>query len=181
MSITYTHRHVLEDHITGFETRPNANHLAVIRRPAIASVLAHAGHESDVELALDMAEGVFKRVCGPAEWLAVSPDMTPETLQRRLKSISGASVLDDSDGRVLMRLEGPHARKILAKCVAVDLDPAVFMPDMSAPMLIARVPGNLARTDDDVFEIIVSRSYAGTVFEEIKDMGREFALTAGFA
>ncbi len=181
MSITYTHRHVLEDHITGFETRPNANHLSVFRRPAIAYVLAHAGHESDVDLALDMADGLSKRICGPAEWLAVSQEMTPDNLMRSLTSIAGAAVLDDSDGRVLMRLDGPHARKILAKCVAVDLHPDAFALDASAPMLIAHVSGNLARTAEDAFELIVQRSTAGTVFEEIKEMGREFALTAGFA
>jgi heterotetrameric sarcosine oxidase gamma subunit len=181
MSITYTHRHVLEDHITGFETRPNANHLSVFRRPAIACVLAHASEESDVDLALAMMDGVSKRVCGPGEWLAVSQEMAPESLMRTLRTIPGAAILDDSDGRVLLRLDGPHARKILAKCVAVDLHPDAFALNMSAPMLIAHVSGNLARTADDAFEIIVPRSYSGTVFEEIKEMGREFALTAGFA
>ncbi|WP_377296505.1 sarcosine oxidase subunit gamma [Rhizobium sp. SGZ-381] len=180
MSITYTHRHVLEDHITGFEARPNVNHLSVIRRPAMAVVLAHGGAESDVDLALDMIEGVSKRVCGPAEWLAVAQDRTPESLLRVLTSIPGASVLDGSDGHVLMRIDGPHARKVLAKCVAVDLHPDVFPIDMSAPMLIAHVAGNLARTGENSFEIIVPRSFAGTVFEEMKEMGRDVALTAGF-
>jgi hypothetical protein len=43
MSVAYQSRHVLEDHVSGFEGEPNPNHLAVVRRPVIFSVLAHAG------------------------------------------------------------------------------------------------------------------------------------------
>ncbi|EUB97440.1 hypothetical protein PMI07_001016, partial [Rhizobium sp. CF080] len=72
MSINLLHRHVLEDHISGFETDPNPNHLLVMRRPVIFSVLARAGREAEVAEALWNAEDVAPRFCSPSEWLAVS-------------------------------------------------------------------------------------------------------------
>lgn len=181
MTLSFAHRHVLEDHIVGFETKPNAHHLAVARRPTILSVLAHAGFEADVRDRLHAIDGISVRICGPAEWLAVSHSVGPEALLRLVREIKGASAFDHSDGRVLMQMAGPNVRRILCKCLAVDIDRDRFPIGTSANMLIAHVGGNLARTGEDAFEIIVPRSYAGTVFEEIKEMGREFALTAGFS
>ncbi|MBT9369449.1 sarcosine oxidase subunit gamma family protein [Rhizobium sp. CSW-27] len=181
MTLSFAHRHVLEDHIVGFETRPNPHHLAVVRRPTILCVLAHAGFEGGVKAALHALEGVCVRICGPAEWLVVSHSVGPEALLRLVREIEGVSAFDHSDGRVLMRIAGPNVRSILAKCLAVDLHRDSFAPGASANILIAHVAGNLARIGEDAFEIIVPRSYAGTVFEEVKEMGREFALTAGFS
>jgi heterotetrameric sarcosine oxidase gamma subunit len=180
MTMSFAHRHVLEDHITGFETNENAHHLSVMRRPTIISVLAHAGAEEDVQLALGLLEEASLRACGPGEWLVVSPTVAPDVLLRQIRDIPGASAFDHSDGRVLMRIRGPNVRKILSKCLAVDLHPDAFAIDASANLLIAHAACNLARTGENLFEIIVPRSFAGTVFEELKEMGREFALTAGF-
>lgn len=181
MTLSFAHRHVLDDHITGFEMKPNAHHLTVSRRPTILTVLAHPGAEAAVGAALAALDGVSVRFCGPGEWFCVSETVAAEALLRLVREIEGASAFDHSDGRVLMQITGPHVRKILAKCLAVDLHPEVFAIGRSATMLIAHVSGNLARTGDNAFEIIVPRSYAGFVFEELKEMGREFALTAGFS
>ncbi|MCO5732075.1 sarcosine oxidase subunit gamma [Rhizobium sp. SSA_523] len=178
---SFANRHVLEDHITGFETRPNANHLSVLRGAAIVSVLAHPSDAQRVFEALDRTGEPSIRNCGPAEWLIVSQSVAPEILLRQLREVTGAFALDQSDGCVLMQMAGPNMRQILAKCVGIDLHRDVFALGASANMAIAQVSGNLARTGEDVFEIIVPRSYAGFVFEEIREMGREFALTAAFA
>lgn len=181
MTIAFVHRHVLEDHITGFETKPNAHHITVPRHPTILTVLAHGGEEAAVGAALATIEGVSVRVCGPAEWLCVSETVSAEALLRLVREIEGTSAFDHSDGRVLLQIEGPHVRSILAKCLAVDLYPDVFAIGRSANMLVAHVSGNLARTGENVFEIVVTRSHAGFIFEELKEIGREFTLTAGFA
>ncbi len=181
MSIHLLHRHVLEDHISGFETDPNPNHLSVIRRPVIFSVLARAGHEAEIAEALWNAEDVAPRFCGPYEWLAVSRTVGAETVEAMLSEIANASVIDQSDGRVLMEISGPGVRKILAGCVAVDLHPEVFEEGRSATMLCCHAAANIARTGKDTFEIIVPRSLAGSVFEALMEMGREHALTRGFA
>lgn len=181
MLINLLHRHVLEDHISGFETDPNPNHLSVVRRPVIFSVLAHAGQEAAVAEALKAADDLAPRFCSPSEWLAVSQTAAAETIAGLLSSIAGASFIDQSDGKVLLAISGPSVRKILAKCVAADLHADVFEEGRSANMLCCRVAANVARTGANTFEIIVPRSFAGSVFDELMEMGREHALTRSFS
>ena len=183
MPVTYAARHVLEDHISGFEATPNPHHLAILPSPVVFSVLAHAGHESDVEEALDNLEDVHVRVCGPGEWLVVSETVPANTIARQLADLGAAdaSFVDQSDGRVVLRIQGPKVRAILAKCMALDLHPDLFEIGQSTNCQICHVAANLARTGHDAFELIVMRSFAGFLFDEVCEMGREFALTAGFA
>ncbi|MBW9086310.1 sarcosine oxidase subunit gamma [Rhizobium wenxiniae] len=181
MSLTLFHRHVLEDYLAGFEAKANPNHLSVIRRPAIFSVLAHRGSEVLVEDGLKSIESIQLRNCAPGEWLVVSTTSGASTIENLLGEIAGASAVDQSDSRVLLQISGPNVRKILAKCVAVDLHADAFAIGASANMLCCHVAANLARTGADTFEITVPRSFAGSVFEEMMEMGREFALTAAFA
>lgn len=183
MSVAYQNRHVLEDHISGFEAAANPNHLAVVRRPTIFAILGKAGEEDWIVAGLKAISDVSVRNVGPREWLVVSESLGAESVARDLFMLDPARVsfFEQSDGRVLLRIAGPNVRRILAKCVAVDLHPQVFAEGQSAAMLCCHVSVNLARTGADRFEIIVPRSYAGSVFDEIMEMGLEFALTAGFA
>jgi heterotetrameric sarcosine oxidase gamma subunit len=182
MSVAFINRHVLEDHIAGFEARPNPNHLAIVRQPVIFSVLAHNGHEDWTRAALLAMPDVSVRNVGPGEWLVVSETLGVEGLGRDFAMLDAerVSFFEQSDGRTLLRLSGPSIRKILAKCVPVDLHPDVFAEGHSGTMLCGHVSANVARTGPDTFEIAVMRSFAGTVFVEIMEMGREFALTSGF-
>ena len=183
MSFSLVNRHVLEDHITGFETRPNPNHLAILRRPAVLSVLVHAGHEQAVAAQLQAIGEASARFAGPAEWLLVSDTVGAESLARTVSGFAEGAVsyADQSDGRVVMRLSGPSVRRILAKCTAVDVHADQFAVGRAANVLFCHVGANLSRVDADSFEIAVMRSFAGSVFHEVMEMGREFALTADFA
>jgi heterotetrameric sarcosine oxidase gamma subunit len=181
MSLTLFHRHALEDYLAEFEAKANPNHLCVIRRPAIFSILAHRGHEASVGQALKSIDGIGMRDCALGEWLVVSTASGAAVVETLLGEIAGGSVVDQSEGRVMLQISGPNARKILAKCVAVDLHSEAFPIGASANMLCCHVAANLARTGAETFEIIVPRSFAGSVFEEMMEMGREFALTAAFA
>lgn len=183
MPVTYAARHVLEDHISGFEATPNPHHLASLRAVSVFSVLAHAGHEADIDEALTNLEDVHVRFCGPGEWLVVSESVAADTIARQLSDLGSAraSFVDQSDGRVVLRIHGPKVRGILAKCTALDMHPDLFEIGQSTNCQICHVAANLARTGQDAFEIIVMRSFAGFLFDEMREMGREFALTAGFA
>ncbi|MGV8938122.1 MAG: sarcosine oxidase subunit gamma [Allorhizobium sp.] len=183
MTIALSHRHGLEDFVVGFSDKPNPHHLAVLRRPVVFSVLAHAGHQADIDAALFEMADIAARFVGPGEWLLVSESIAPESLARDLAALGShrASFVDQSDGRVVLRVSGPHVRKILAKCSGLDLHPDAFALGWSAATLCCHVPANLARIGEDDFEIAVMRSYAGMVFEELVEMGREFAMTTGFA
>lgn len=183
MPVTYAISHVLEDHISGFEATPNPHHLAILRAVSVFSVLAHPGHEADIDEALTNLEDVHVRFCGPGEWLVVSETVAADTIARQLAELGAnrVSFVDQSDGRVVLRIYGPKVRAILAKCTALDLHPDLFEIGQSANCQICHVAANLARTGQDAFEIVVMRSFAGFLFDEIREMGREFALTAGFA
>ncbi|MFB9947715.1 sarcosine oxidase subunit gamma family protein [Rhizobium puerariae] len=181
MANNLLHRHVLEDHISGFENDPNPNHLVVVRRPVIFSVLAHVGHEAAVAESLRKAEDIVPRFCGPSEWLAVSQTARAETVASVLSGMTGASFADQSDGKVLLVISGPSVRQILARCVAVDLHPDVFAQRQSANMMCCHVAANVARTGPDTFEIIVPRPVAGSAFDELMEMGREHALSRSFS
>lgn len=67
---------------------------------------------------------------GPGQWLAVSATLPHEALAvdlaTRLEGL--ASISDQSGGRAVLRLSGPRARDLLAKGLAIDLDPRVFPP-----------------------------------------------------
>jgi sarcosine oxidase subunit gamma len=181
MSLTLFHRHVLEDHLSGFGGKSNPNHLSVLRRPAIFLVMAHRGYEACVRDALASITDVEVRDCAPGEWLVVSTRSGAVAVENVLCEIAGASVADQSDGRALLEISGPRVRNILAGCVAVDLHPDIFAIGSSANMLCCHVAVNLGRTGADRFEIVVPRSLCGWLFEEMMEMGREFALTASFA
>ena len=101
MSIHYLHRHILEDLVTGFSADPGANHVSVVRRPTIVSVLAHAGGEPAVAEALKGMEGCEPRFCSPSEWLLVSRTLGAENIADVLAGTAGAAVIDQSDGKVL--------------------------------------------------------------------------------
>lgn len=183
MPVTYAARHVLEDHISGFEATPNPHHLSILRSPVVFSVLAHASHEADIDEALSNLEDVHVRFCGPGEWLVVSESVSADTVARQLADlgVARASFVEQSDGRVVLRIAGPRVRAILAKCTALDLDADVFEIGQSSNCQICHLAANLARTGQDTFEIIIMRSFAGFLFDEVSEMGKEFALTAGFA
>lgn len=181
MSLTLFHRHVLEDHLSGFETNPNPNHVSVMRRPAIFSVLAHRGYEAAVRDALLSTDGIAVRDCGPGEWLVVSTTLASAVVENLLADLVGGALIDQSDGRVLLQISGPSVRRILAKCTAVDVHAQAFSIGRSTNTLLCHVAVNLARVGTDTFEIVAPRSFCGSLYEELMEMGREFALTATFA
>lgn len=176
--MSFLPRHILEERIGDFGRSVHADHLTVLRRPAIASVLVGGS----VEALSGMAE-VDLRPVGPGQWLAVSQRLPGPLLTEALAAAlagQGAHVVDQSDGFVLMRMTGPNVRRILAKCIAVDLHPQSFAVGRAAAMMCCHVAANVARVGADTFEIAVPRSYADDVFEEIVEMGREFSLTSAF-
>lgn len=179
--MNFVSRHPLEGVLPAAPAVPGANHLAVPRGRGLWSVLAHRGHEAPVGEALSSVEGVSPRFSGPQEWLAVAGAAEAERVAAALSAIPGASVAEQSGGRTLLSLSGPDSRALLSKCTAVDLHPSAFPVGRSANALVCHAAGNIARVADDVYEIVVMRSFAVSVFAELRLLGREFALTAGFA
>lgn len=180
MSFAFVSRHPIEDVMSDSPVQAGINHLAVPRHRAIWSVLAHKGFETGVGETLATIEGAMPRRCGPQEWLVVAGEGRARDIEAALRAIEGASVVDQSDGRVVLVLSGPDVRTLLAKGTAVDLHPSTFAPGHSANALVFHASGNIACIERDRYEITVMRSFALSVFEEIRLMGRACSLTTGF-
>ena len=86
------------------------------------------------------------------------------------------AVTDLSHGRAILRLEGEEAAAVLAKCVALDLDPREFPPARVAQTMIHHVDVLLHRTAAEAFELWALRSFAASLSEWLLDAGLEFGI-----
>ena len=183
MTRTYISHHPL-DGLLPLEPGIRAvDHLDVPRAVAIASVMAMEGEEASVTAGLAASGDISVRFAGPGEWLALSRSETPDSLERALSLLLAetAYVFEQSDGRVVFRLSGPNVRRILAKGIATDLHPGSFEIGTSSNVLCGHISVNLARTGENEFELIVMRSFAVALFDDLRVMGREFDLSADFS
>lgn len=117
---------------------------------------------------------------GPGQWLlrAASRDGFTELLG---EISPRAAISDQSDGRVALRLTGPHVRDVLAKGVMLDLHPAAFAVGDAASTSIAYVGVQLWRLPDGpdgaVFELMAPRSMAGSFWSWFTASAAEFGCS----
>ena len=116
---------------------------------------------------------------GPDEWLVTLPAATGIGLVERLESaLAGQhhSVIDVSEGRVVLELEGAEAHAVLAQGVSLDRRPRAFGPGRCAQTGLARVPVILQQIDAAPrFRIFVRASFAPYVTEWLKGTIAELA------
>ena len=114
---------------------------------------------------------------GPGQWLAVSPTLVHEALaadlSTRLKD--RASISDQSGGRVVLRLSGPHARGVLAKGLAIDLDPRAFPPGSAATSTISHMGVQLWQGEDaQGYDNAIFRSFSESFWRWLGDSAAEY-------
>jgi heterotetrameric sarcosine oxidase gamma subunit len=100
---------------------------------------------------------------GPDQWLAIADRASGRDLEVELKQhLAGlASVVDQSDGRVVVRVSGPLAREVLAKGIPIDLHPRTFALNAAAITHASHIGVLIWRIDDaPTFELAMFRSYA---------------------
>jgi sarcosine oxidase subunit gamma len=85
-----------------------------------------------------------------------------------------ADCVDQSHGRVRIRVSGAKVEQMLAKGTAVDLAPIAFPLGHATTTLIGHVAAHITRTDSESFEIIVLRGFAESLWDDLETMGREF-------
>ncbi len=116
---------------------------------------------------------------GPSRWLAVAQGEDGSRFEARLRRVlSGlASVADQSDGRVVLRLAGPGVRETLARGVPIDLHQRSFRPGDAAHTVVAHTSVQLWQLDSaPTFEIAVPRTYAAAFWRWLAEAGAEFGL-----
>jgi len=71
-------------------------------------------------------------------------------------------------------IEGPAARALLGRLLAIDLDPRVFPLRGFAQTGIHHVAGLLLRASEDRYEFLVPRTFAASTWEVLIDVARSF-------
>lgn len=101
---------------------------------------------------------------GPDQWMAIAErGANDRDLETELKPLlaSIAAVVDQSDGRAVVRIAGPRARDVLAKGVPVDLHPRAFKSNGVAITHASHIGIILWQVDaTPTYEIAMFRSFA---------------------
>ncbi|MFF2322830.1 sarcosine oxidase subunit gamma family protein [Agrobacterium sp. NPDC058088] len=150
--------------------------LSPLLESAIIHVLA-APDATDLEFRLrDLAKGDVRAV-SPGQWFIVGEHPLSHADMKALFAIlePRATGVDQSQGRVRIRIEGKMAERVLAKGTAVDLSLAAFSVGHSATTLIGHIAAHLTRVDGQVFEIIVLRGFAESLWDDLVRMSLEFS------
>ena len=95
-----------------------------------------------------------------------------ETVSGKLKGLASCS--DQSHGRVVIGIVGPHVRQVLAKGSPIDFHPAEFPVGKSALTQMAHVGVHVTRVGADAFEISVFRGFSESFWEWITEQAEEF-------
>jgi sarcosine oxidase subunit gamma len=111
----------------------------------------------------------------PGKYLisAMTPDLAAR-FEAALPSADGA-VTDLLHGRTILRLEG-EAPALLARVVAIDLDPSVFPPGRIAQTMAHHIDLMLHRRSRTSFDLWVLRSFAEALMEWLLDAGLEIGV-----
>lgn len=103
----------------------------------------------------------------PGEWTVAGPAPDQER------------IVDLTHVRVMFRLTGPSAVRLLAKICALDLGDEMFPNGAAARTLIGGVATELVRDDQDAdrsFLVLPSRSFSRYLHDVLLDAGLEFGL-----
>lgn len=124
-------------------------------------------------------EGVHILGLGPDEWLIITPtNEEPEIYANLCKALAEfhTAVTLTGESMTVIHLAGVHARDTLAKGCPVDMHPRVFGPGQCAQTILARANMTIHQTADDVYDIIVRRSFAEYVWTWLEDAAREYGV-----
>jgi methylglutamate dehydrogenase subunit D len=123
------------------------------------------------------ADRVALAWAGSGHWLAMSQGIDGSTFEARLRAnLDGTtSVSDQSDARVVFRIAGASARKVLAKGVPIDLHPRAFRPGDTAVTMVSHMGAHIWQIDSvPTFELAVLRSYSASFLDWFTIAAGEF-------
>lgn len=153
------------DRILGDGTR-----LTVRAEGTLLLLLSRPGSvdEGWIRQLLDTRALVDLRPFSPGQWLLVSDGLLDhraiaETLREWV------DIVDQSHGRVRLELAGSNAQQMLAHATGLDLHAGLAV---STTTLFGHISVHVTRIAPDVFELIVMRSFAESLVDEIARMCR---------
>jgi sarcosine oxidase subunit gamma len=164
------------------------------RRLAIVQVTARRGTTESLARRLREALGCVAPAMGrvawqgeraviavqPGSWLVCEPLGADGGLESRLVEAAGGegAVVDQTGGKVTLRLAGRHAPDALAKLVRIDLHPGVFKPGDAAVTPLGHLNAILVQVDAaPTYDLILPSTFAETALESLEAAAAEFGLS----
>jgi len=86
--------------------------------------------------------------------------------------LDGAACVDQSDGWAMVQIEGQGVEDMLARLVPVDLRAPGFKRGHTARTLLGHMTASVTRTGAARFEVMVFRSMAETLIEDLERAAR---------
>jgi len=156
----------------------------VVRRNATAALVLRMREVFGVEPPLQPrhtgGDDVALLWTGPAQWLAIGARANGDALVGRLRTeLSGlASISDQTDGHVVIRLRGPDVRDLLARGLPIDLHVSAFAPGHAAVTMLGQVGLYIWQVDaQPTYDLAVPTSYAAYVWRWIAASAAQFGLS----
>ena len=114
---------------------------------------------------------------GPQRWWIVQPENPDLLPQLRNELGVDAAVTVHSHGRVVLRLQGPATRALLAKGSAVDFHPDHFPAGWCRPLALDHFDVQLHCLNDEAsVDVYIARSLAVSFWEWLLDAAGEFGV-----
>ena len=144
----------------------------------VSAVLGGALPES-ASRAATLAGYRVMRIAPDQYWVVGGDTGLDERLRAAIAADAG-SVTSLDGARTRLLIEGPAARALLGRLVAVDLDPTVFPTGGFAQTGIHHVGGLLFKADEDRFEFFALRTFAASTWEVMLDAACSFGYEIDF-
>jgi sarcosine oxidase subunit gamma len=159
------------------ETPPQGQLLLRLTAEARARAAEALGFEiPERPLTASAAEGARCLWLGPDEWLlTMPPDRVVEVEQALRAALAGThhAIVEVSDRTIIIAIEGPSARHVLAAGSPLDLHPRAFPPGSVARGTFGKTVAILHHVGENVFELHVDRSQIGYVADFLADAARD--------
>jgi methylglutamate dehydrogenase subunit D len=146
--------------------------ISIVHPVSLVAVISRKGKAKVVDGLLKRLDRVTVMWAGPAQYFVQSDALTAVSLKQRLGD--HASVIDQSQGRVVIRIAGPQARTVLAKGTPVDLHHVQFPLGKSAMTQMGHVGVHIHRSGTDEFTLSVFRGFSESFWEWLTTSAAEF-------
>jgi heterotetrameric sarcosine oxidase gamma subunit len=137
-----------------------------------ASTLGFSLPEDSRRASSNESRCVFR--LSPDHWLAL--DDVDAGFGLRLEETDGLRAIDVSSTRARLRLQGAAVRDLLSVGAQIDLRVRAFPAGAFAQTPVGNATAILYAREDDVFDVLIARSFAKSWLVWLEHAGREFGL-----
>jgi sarcosine oxidase subunit gamma len=172
---------------------PGATTARPLNGLAVAAVMARRGQREALQararetFGLDLPDGprfvegsaVSALATAPDGWLLMARSDDPRWAEGLAGAFRGlASVADQSDAYLAVRVAGPRAQALLSRGVGIDLHDQAFPVGSGAVTAAAHLGLILWRREAEAYDLLSFRSYADSFWRWLMETGAEFGLRA---